>query len=197
MAVILTCVTSVESPALRAITSPDVDCVSSLVVAGVTDGVSATALTVIDAVALGPSPVPVASSAPATANDPVPEKLDAGVNFNPALPSANVMKPLLPIWVVPSCLKSVPLVIAVILNCVTSVLSAAFREITRPDVVCVSSVVVALVTDGVSAIGVTEMDTDVPLLSPPPALSVPPCAVNPKLEPGLNRFDEGVNFRPA
>ena len=42
-------------------------------------------------------------------------------------------------------------VMHVILKCVTSVLSAALREITRPLVVCVSSFVVALVTLGVSA----------------------------------------------
>ena len=41
----------------------------------------------------------------------------------------------------------------VILKCVTSAPSAALREITSPLVVCVSSLVVALVTDGVSATG--------------------------------------------
>ena len=46
-----------------------------------------------------------------------------------------------------------PLLIPVILKCVTSAPSAALREITRPLVVCVSSLVVALVTDGVSATG--------------------------------------------
>ena len=42
---------------------------------------------------------------------------------------------------------------AVILKCVTSAPSATLREITSPLVVCVSSLVVALVTDGVSATG--------------------------------------------
>src|SRR5439155_1332153 len=48
-----------------------------------------------------------------------------------------------------------PLVIPVISKCVTSAPSTALRLMTRPDVVCVSSLVVALVTDGVSATGVT------------------------------------------
>ena len=49
----------------------------------------------------------------------------------------------------PSFWNSVPLVMAVILKCVTSAPSAALREMTRPLLVCVSSFVVALVTDGV------------------------------------------------
>ena len=66
--------------------------------------------------------------------------------------------PLL-IGVVPSFLYSVPLLIPVILKCVTSAPSAALREITSPLVVCVSSLVVALVTDGVSATGLTVIVT--------------------------------------
>ena len=85
---------------------------------------------------------------------PVPKKLAAGVNFRPALPWAKVMKSPSLIGVVPSFWNSVPLVMLVILKCVTSAPSTALREMTRPLVVCVSSSVVALVTEGVSATGV-------------------------------------------
>ncbi len=63
----------------------------------------------------------------------------------------------------------------VILKCVTSVPSAALREITRPLVVCVSSLVVALVTDGVSANGlITRLAVSVAVEKPvlPPLLVV-------------------------
>ena len=45
----------------------------------------------------------------------------------------------------------------VILKYGTSPLSAALREITKPDVVCTCALVVAADTDGVSAIGLTVM----------------------------------------
>src|SRR6266850_5897054 len=74
-----------------------------------------------------------------------------GVNFNPVLPSAKVMKSPLLIGVVPLFLNNKPPVIPVILKWVTSAPSAGLREITKPEVVCVFALVVALVTDGVSA----------------------------------------------
>ena len=82
------------------------------------------------------------------------------------------MKLPLAICVVPSFRNSVPLVMPVILKCVTSTPSTALREMTRPDVVCVSSLVVALVTDGVSATGFTVMlaVAAVPFSSPSKAL---------------------------
>ena len=120
MFVILKLVTSGPSAGLRVMTKPDVVCVFSFVVALVTDGVSATVLTVIVAVAkpaLKPAPAPLV--APCTWKlkvVPGLNRLAAGVNFNPALPSAKVMNELLGIGVVPSFLNSVPLVIAVILK---------------------------------------------------------------------------------
>src|SRR5258707_15532253 len=63
------------------------------------------------------------------------DRLFAGVNFNPALPSAKVMKSPLLICVVPLFLNSVPLLMPVILKLLTSVPSAALRLMTRPDVV--------------------------------------------------------------
>src|SRR5216683_2843736 len=77
-----------------------------------------------------------------------------GVNFNPAFPSAKVMKSPLLMTVVPLFLNNVPPVIPVILKWVTSAPSAGLREITSPEVVCVFALVVALVTEGVSATGV-------------------------------------------
>ena len=76
------------------------------------------------------------------------------------------------IGVVPSVWNSKPFVIAVILKCVTSPLSAALRLITRPDVVWVSSLVVAFVTDGVRATPVmfvgSEAESSDASSSPPP-----------------------------
>src|SRR5262245_18986480 len=135
MLLILKCVTSSPSAALRETTSPLVDCVSSLVVAFVTLGVSATAVTVIVAVTGLPPTPPDALVAASTLKEPVPKKFAFGVNFRPALPSAKVMKSLLLICVVPSFLNNLPLVMPVILKCVTSLPSAAFREITSPLVV--------------------------------------------------------------
>src|ERR1700674_4056010 len=196
MFVILKCVTSVPSAALRLITSPEVVWVSSLVVAFVTDGVSATAFTVIVAVA-DPllKPLPDESVAPWTWKLPLAKESAAGVNFNPALPSAKVMKLLSAMTVVPSFLKSVPPVMLLILKCVTSVPSAAFRLITSPEVVWVSSLVVALVTEGVSATGLTVIVAVAdPLLKPPPDESVAPWAW--KL-PLAKEFAAGVNFKTA
>jgi hypothetical protein len=108
-----------------------------------------TALTVIVAVTV-PPPRPASDAL----NDACTVKLPLevpGVNFNPALPSAKVMKSPLWIGVTPSFLNNEPPVIAVILKWVTSAPSAGLREITRPEVVCVFALVVALVTDGVSA----------------------------------------------
>ena len=52
-----------------------------------------------------------------------------------------------------------PLVIPVTLKWVTSVLSAALRVSTKPEVVWVAGTVLALVTDGVSATGAITNDT--------------------------------------
>src|SRR5260221_546759 len=156
MVVILKTVTSPPSAAFRVMTSPDDDCTFASVVALVTDGVSAIGFTVIVAVAVPPPrPASTLLSEACAVKLPVPKKSAAVVNFSPAFPSAKVMKSLFAIGVVPSVWNSVPFVIPVILKWVTSVPSAAFRPITRPLVVCVSSLVVALVTDGVSATGVT------------------------------------------
>ena len=58
----------------------------------------------------------------------------------------------------------------VILKCVTSALSAALREITSPELVWVSSVVlVALVTDGVSATALTVIVAFTVLPPKPPS----------------------------
>src|ERR1700687_1520102 len=65
------------------------------------------------------------------------------------------MKLPLAIGVVPLFWNRVPLGMLVILKLVTSGPSTTLRLITRPDVVCVFSLVVAGVTEGVSATGVT------------------------------------------
>src|SRR5437870_2224602 len=115
MLVIWKCVTSFPSAALRLMTRPAAVCVSSLVVVLVTDGVSATALTVIVAVARPPpSPAAVLLSEDWTLKLPLPKKLAAGLNLRPALAWANVMKALLLIGVTPSFWNSVPLVMLVI-----------------------------------------------------------------------------------
>ncbi len=99
---------------------------------------------------------------------PLPAKFAAGVNLSPALPSAAVTNDPSLICVAPSFLYSVPFVIPVTLKCVTSRPSAGLREITRPLVVCVSSLVAAPVTDGVSATALTVMPTvSVSLCAPP------------------------------
>src|SRR5260370_1096914 len=131
--VILKCVTSAPSTALRVMTSPEVVCVSSLVVEFVTEGVSGIGVMVIVAVAArGLSTVPTASVEPCTWKLPATIEFAVGVNFNPAPPSAAVMKLLLLITVAPSFLNSVPPVMLVILKCVTSAPSTAFLVITRP-----------------------------------------------------------------
>ena len=94
-----------------------------------------------------------------------------GVNFSPAFPCENVMKSPALIGVVPLFWKSAPLTMLVILKCVTSLPSATLREITRPEVVCVLTVVVALVTLGVSATGFTVMPSTAAGLIPVPMLS--------------------------
>jgi len=58
------------------------------------------------------------------------------------------MKSPLLIWVVPLFWNNVPLVMLVILKTVISAPSTAFLVITKPEDVCVSSLVVALVTPG-------------------------------------------------
>src|SRR6266550_1451820 len=91
-------------------------------------------LTVIVAVANPPPRPPfVLFNEACTWKLPFAFEFSGGVNFNPALPSANVMKSLLLICVVPLFLNNVPPVMFVILKLVTSVLSAALRLITRPE----------------------------------------------------------------
>src|SRR6267378_853412 len=127
----------------------------------------------------------------------MPLKFAVGVNFNPALPSAKVMNVLLGIGVIPSFLNREPLVMLVILKCVTSVLSTAFRLMTSPEVVCVSSFVDESVTVGVSAIGVTAIEALTVLPPRPPStLLVEAWTVKLKAVVGLNRLAAGVNFNP-
>ena len=126
---------------------------------------------------------------------PLPLKFAVGVNFSPAFPSAKVMNVPLVICVVPSFWYSVPLVMPVILKCVTSAPSAALREITSPLVVCVSSLVVALVTDGVSATGLTVI-VAFAVLPPRPASPLDVEAWIVKL-PLPKKSAVGVNFSPA
>ena len=66
---------------------------------------------------------------------PFAVELADGVNFNPALPCAKVIKLLLAIAVVPLFWKRVPLDSHVILKFYTSATSAALRVIIRPELV--------------------------------------------------------------
>src|SRR5438105_11030347 len=144
------------STGLGVIFSPLVVCVFTVVVALVTEGVSATALTVmVDVTTLPPKPAAALLVEAWTWKLAVPKKFDVGVNLRPAVPCVMVMKSPLLIGVVPSLWNNVPLLIAVIWKFVTSAPSAVLRPITRPAVVCVSSLVVALVTEGVSATALT------------------------------------------
>ena len=77
-----------------------------------------------------------------------------GVNLSPAAPWATVMKCRLAIAVVPSFWNRVPPVMSVIWKLVTKAVSATLGVITRPEVVCVFSIVVASVTLGVCNWGV-------------------------------------------
>ena len=71
-------------------------------------------LTVIAPVAAALNPVPIASDDACALKLPAAMELRAGVNFNPALPSARVIKSLLLIAVTPSFLNRLPLAIFVI-----------------------------------------------------------------------------------
>src|SRR5262249_59096712 len=82
--VILKCVTSDPSAALREITSPDVVCTCASVVAGVTDGVSPTGVTVMVAVTTPPpSPPSLAAVDACTSKLPAPKKVADGVDRKP------------------------------------------------------------------------------------------------------------------
>ena len=105
------------------------------------------------------------------------------------------MKSPLLIAVVPSFWNSVPWVILAILDESNSALSAALCETISPDALWVSSLVVALVTDGVSATGSTMM-VAVARLPPRPALLFVVEAWTLKL-PLPKKSAAGVNFRPA
>src|SRR4029450_3858963 len=156
MFVILKCVTSPLSAALGVITRPLVVWTCAGVVAFVTDGGSATALTVIEAATMSPPRPALALVVDAwTSKLAVPKKFGLGVNLRPAAAGRDVMKSPLLIGVVPLFWYSVPFVMFVTLTCVTSAPSAGFFGTTRPLVVCVSSFVVAFAIDGVSATGFT------------------------------------------
>src|SRR5947208_948822 len=101
----------------------------------------------------------------------------------------------LAIGVTPSFWNSVPLVMAVILKCVTSGPSTGLRLITRPLVVCVSSGVVASVTLGVSATGVTVIVARA--AGPPTPASVLLVDERTWKLPRPKKFGLGVYFRPA
>ncbi len=119
-------------------------------------GASLTGVTVMVAAA-SPPPSPPASPASEACTLKLPAAVESGdgVNRSPAEPSANVMKAPSAIGVTPSFWNSVPLAMPVIRKWVTSAPSAGFLDNTSPDVVWVSSGVVALVTEGVSATGAT------------------------------------------
>src|SRR5437016_4776704 len=144
-----------------------------------------------------PSPATVLLSEDWTLKLPLPKKLAAGVNLRPALAWANVMKSPLLIGVTPLFWNSVPLTMLVIWKCVTSAPSAALRLMTRPAAVCVSSLVVVLVTEGVSATALTVI---VAVARPPPspAAELLSEATTLKLPPGgPKKLAAGVNLRPA
>src|ERR1041385_2880145 len=121
-----------------------------------------------------PSPAVVLLVEACTWKLPSAFEFSAGVNLRPALPSAKFMKSLLLICVVPLFLNKAPPLMLVILKLVTSVPSEGLRLIINPEVVCVLTVVDALVTDGVSAIGLTVIvklcgaDVSWPPLAVPP-----------------------------
>jgi hypothetical protein len=105
------------------------------------------------------------------------------------------MKSPLLMTVVPSFLYSVPLLMPVILKWVTSAPSTALRLNTSPLLVCTPGEVLALLTLGVSATGVTVMVAVAVAPPRPPSLpAVAACAAN---EPALSLSAVGVNFRPA
>jgi hypothetical protein len=87
------------------------------------------------------------------------------------------MKSPLLMAVVPSFLYSVPPLMPVILKWLTSAPSAALRLSTRPLLDCVSSTVVALVTEGVSATGVTFSVVVVLSVFAPPLPLLPPSSM--------------------
>ena len=95
-----------------------------------------------------------------------------GVNFNPAAPWATVMNVPSAIAVAPSFKNRVPPVIAVIWKFGDEAVSAALGVITRPEVVCVFSMVVALVTPGVCKSAQLTVIVAVAVVPPrPPAIS--------------------------
>ena len=145
-------------------------------------GASLTALTVITALSVPPPSPPSLAAVAAWTSKPkaYPAPLlrsAAGVNFSPAPPSATVMKSPLLITVVPSLRNRAPLAMLVILKKATSAPSAALRVITRPEVLCTSSLVVASVTDGVSGSGVTVMARSSASVSAPPSPALPRSSV--------------------
>jgi hypothetical protein len=89
MPVILKWLTSAPSAALRLSTRPLLDCVSSSVVALVTEGVSAVGVMLMVAVAVAPpSPPSLAAFEACASKEALALRLVVGVNFRPAWPSA-------------------------------------------------------------------------------------------------------------
>ena len=124
-------------------------------------GASFTGVTVTVAVTI-PPPRPLTSPLTAACSQNLNVftglfRFNPGVNFNPPFPSAYVIKSPLRTSLVPFARYTFPFVIPVTRKCVTSAPSAAFRLTTSPLVVVTSSNVVAFVTPGVSATGLTVM----------------------------------------
>ena len=102
-------------------------------------------LTVIVAVTtLPPRPASALLVEACTSKLPRAGEVGRGRELQPGVPLSEGDEVAVVDRVVPSFWNRVPLVMLVILKCVTSVLSAALRLMTRPVVVCVSSLVVAV-----------------------------------------------------
>ena len=164
---------------------------SSLVVAFVTDGVSATALTAIVAVARPPpNPPLVAFNDACTWKLPFAKEFARRSEFHPGVAFSKGDEVAVVDHTRPIVLKECATSDARDLE-VTSAPSTAFRLTTRPVVVCVSSLVVALVTDGVSATALTVI---VAVARPPP--NPPAVALSDACAwklPFAKEFVEGVN----
>lgn len=139
---------------------------------GVDVGVGAALIVIVAVTGFPPSPALLLLVAARITNEPLPLKLVLGVNFKPALAWSKVIKLLVGMAVVPSFWKSVPLLMLVILKCVTSLPSAPLRLMTSPLVVCLFSLVVALVTLGVSATGRTVSTKLSIAITPSPSVTV-------------------------
>ena len=153
IAVMPKCVTSAPSTALRESTRPLAVCVSSVVVAGVTAGASATGTMKMSALAGLPRPASVLPIDACATTCPVTSEFGDGLKRSPAAPSAMVTNACDGIGVTPSALKSVPPLMLTNLRCVTSGPSSGLRPTT--SVAVTSSSVTTLLIAGGSATGVT------------------------------------------